>query len=456
MKKTLDNKIFLICLHILIGFIASYFRGLMKFALPLVLIILTYKILTGKDKVFEVLRAVCYVAGAEVFFRMTKAVVFYETGKYVIVFFFLLGLFFHGFKNRALPYIGYLVFLLPGVLLSLNYYSYDLFLFRKNISFNLSGPICLAIAAIYCISVRIKHKTFQEILNYIIYPLISMVVYITLYAPSLNKLNSVGSNSALSGGYGPNQVSTVLGLGVFILFTRFLIPYKKKWVHFVMMFLLVAMAYRALLTFSRGGVLVAIGMALAFTVVLYIFTGIKTKTKTKVTLKLLGTFGLTVGIWLIAVLQTGGLLENRYSNENTQGEVKEDVTTGRVDLFMTEIQAFIDHPFLGGGVGSSKVYHEKELGVEAASHNEVSRMIGEHGLIGILALLILIITPLMTKLQGRSNVYFYPFLIFWFLTILHSSMRIAAPGLIYGLALIDLSYGQKKKKAATLPREQVV
>jgi O-antigen ligase len=216
-----------------------------------------------------------------------------------------------------------------------------------------------------------------------------------------------------------------------------------------MMFFLVAMAYRALLTFSRGGVFVAVIISMVFTVIVYFTTGIKTKAK--VTLKLLGTLGVTFGIWFFTLLQTGGMLGNRYENKDSIGREKEDITTGRLDLLLVEYDAFVKNPVFGIGVGKSKAHHEEELGVTLPTHNEISRMFSEHGSFGLIALLILIFAPLISKLSGRQNVYFYSLMGFWFLTVFHSSMRIAAPGFIYGLSLLSLDYKNDKKKKKAEP-----
>ena len=439
--------------HVGLGILASVYRPAMGLYLVMVFAYFIYRFLTKPDKEKEILVASAYMAGAEVFFRMTKAMFFYETGKYAVILFLLFGMFYTGFKRKAYPYVLYILLLLPGVILALEYYSDDLFLFRKNVLFNLSGPLCLMASALYCYGRRISFTVFLQLLDAMLYPIIAMTVYIYLYAPDIQSVvTGTASNSATSGGFGPNQVSTVLGLGVFILFTRLLLPYKNKLVQGVMLFFLVAMAHRALLTFSRGGVYVAILMASVF--VFFFFQKVNVLHKAKLIFKIGVSLLVTLGIWGLAVSQTGGLLENRYANENAAGVSKDDVTTGRWDLFLAEIQAFIDHPFLGGGVGSSKVYHEAELGEAAASHNEISRIIGEHGLLGIIALCIILGAPLIRKLQGQRNLYFYPFLIFAFLTMAHSSMRIALPGFIYGLALLHLTYG-KKKTGSPVPRQSL-
>ncbi len=196
---------------------------------------------------------------------MTKAFIFYETGKYAVMWFSLLGIFYLGFKKNAFPYVLYLLFLLPGVLVSYDAIAYDAN-FRTAVLFNLSGPLCLSLASVFIFGRTITLNDFLKVLDYIVYPLISMTVYIcTLYTPDIREvITSTASNSAVSGGYGPNQVATVLGLGVFILLSRLLIPYKNIFVQWTMMFFLVLMAYRALLTFSRGGVLVAVSNIYCF------------------------------------------------------------------------------------------------------------------------------------------------------------------------------------------------
>ena len=79
-------------------------------------------------------------------------------------------------------------------------------------------------------------------------------------------------------------------------------------------------------------------------------------------------------------------------------------------------------------------------------------MLSEHGSFGIIALLILLLAPLISKMNGRKNIYFFPFIIFWILTIAHSSMRIAAPAFIYGLSLLNINYGKKEN---TVHRKQI-
>lgn len=419
-----------------------YFFGLVVF--------LIYRIVIAKNKHLTILFATSYMVGAEVFFRMTKALIFYETGKYIVILFFLMGMFYSGYKKKASAYFIYILLLLPAVFVTFLNINYDAE-FRKMIVFNLSGPICLAIAALYCYGRSIKFKDILTLLDIMVYPLIAMTVYVYLYNPDIRDvITGTTSTSETSGGYGPNQVATMLGLGVFILYSRLLIPYKNKLVHFIMMFFLASMAFRALVTFSRGGVIVAIIMVIAFSVILYISTSFKTKFR--ITYKLIAVLGAVAAIWLYAILQTGGLIENRYTNKDALGREKIDVTTGRGKLISADFEAFQESPVFGIGVGRVKSYYIEKLNIELASHNELARMLSEHGALGILALLILLLTPLLSIFSGRRNIYFYPFIIFWALTISHSSMRIAAPAFIYALSLLNIEYEKPKN---TVHRKQL-
>jgi len=79
-------------------------------------------------------------------------------------------------------------------------------------------------------------------------------------------------------------------------------------------------------------------------------------------------------------------------------------------------------------------------------------MLSEHGLSGLLALIILGVYPLIYRLANRRNFLFFSMLGFWFLTINHSSMRIAAPAFIYSLCLLNIV---NEKKKSPIHRERI-
>jgi O-antigen ligase len=144
-------------------------------------------------------------------------------------------------------------------------------------------------------------------------------------------------------------------------------------------------------------------------------------------------------VWLYSSIQTGGLIEKRYANQDARGREKGSKLTGRETLIESELDMFLDNPVFGIGVGKNKEYREAESGIEAASHNEISRMLAEHGSLGLIALIILIITPLLLYINNKQNIFVFCFITFWLLTINHAAMRIAAPAFIYALSLLKVS-----------------
>ena len=73
-------------------------------------------------------------------------------------------------------------------------------------------------------------------------------------------------------------------------------------------------------------------------------------------------------------------------------------------------------------------------------------MFAEHGSLGALALLILILTPLALYFDNKFNLFLFCFVTFWFLTINHAAMRIAAPAFVYSLALLNVHLTFPKKQ----------
>ena len=397
-----------------------------------IFVFLTFKNANKND---EALFAAAYMTGAEVFFRMTGGAIFYETGKYSIIFFLFLGMLYRGNSTKSWPYWLYLLLLIPGVVvasITLNLTT-DV---RDAIAFNLSGPICLGFAALYCYYRKISFSKFKKLLLVLLLPLLTLTFYLFLYTPDIEEAlhSGTGSNFAASGGFGPNQVSTMLGLGMFILFTR-LFTIKNQRTNIIDLILLLLVSYRAIVTFSRGGVITAVVCIIIFILVFYL------NAKPKIKQFMLPRIGVVViafvMMWTYTSIQTMGLIDKRYTNRDAAGRLEKDITTGRAELISSELMAFYEHPLLGIGVGKIREYRYARTDILAASHNEFSRLLSEHGLLGIAALIILLFTPLIFFFTtGRGNPYLLSFYFFWLLTINHSSMRLAAPAFVYGLCLL--------------------
>ena len=429
--------IVLVIVHILLAGILFTIPIISKLYSILIIVVGIAVVVKSSNRNNEVLYVAAYLIGSEVFLRMTGGNFLNEYTKYSVLFFMVLGMFYSGFSKSSVPYWFYLVLLIPGIIVSSTTLNLETDI-RKAIAFNISGPVCLGISAIYCYRRKVTLKQLNNIIMACALPILSTAVYLFLYTPSVKAVvTGTASNFETSGGFGPNQVATILGLGIFLFFVQIILNSSPRKINIINGLILGLVAYRAIVTFSRGGVITGIAMIILLLGVLYFFSNGKGKFKVGiiVTFSVIGA----LGIWTYSSLQTRGLIEKRYSNEDAMGRVKESQLSGREELFETEIQMFLEHPLLGIGVGKNKEYRMHLTGIEAASHSEMTRMLAEHGSLGILALLILLFTPLLLYLDNQQHIYLLSFFIFWLLTINHAAMRIAAPAFIYALSLLKVT-----------------
>lgn len=435
MKKTLSYN-YLVLIHAVIAlaiFAVPFLSKIYGLIIPVLGFLLIVK---NKNKNNEVLFVTAYLVGVEVFLRMTGGNFNNEYVKVLVIFFMLTGMIYSNFSVNASIYLFFLLLLIPGVLVTNASENLNTDI-RKALVFNLSGPVCLAIASIYTLKRRILFSDLQKVITIMGLPIITTVVYLFLYNPSVKDVvTGTQSNFETSGGFGPNQVSTILGLGMFIFFSQLVLSSKLKSEMFLNGALLIFVSYRGIATFSRGGVISGVAMIIFLLFLLYYVSNRKGKSKVGLILLLVGFLG--VGIWSYTSLQTRGLIEKRYANKDAKGRDKSDRLGGREAIIDADLKLFLDNPILGIGAGMGKDIRREALGQSVAAHNEISRMLSEHGLFGIFGFLILIVVPLVTYINNRQHLYFFSFFIFWLLTINHAAMRIAAPAFVYALTLLSV------------------
>lgn len=424
----------LILLHIAIGFAIYVFPLLSKIYGLLGVLIGIGIILKTSNKRNEVLYVSAYVVGSEVLLRMTGGNFLNEFSKYGVMLFMLMGIFYSSFSKNSIPYWIYLLFLVPGIVISTVTLDISTDV-RKAITFNIVGPVCLGLCSIYTYRRRISLPELSNVLLAAGLPILSTACYLFFYSPDIKDVvTGTSSNFETSGGFGPNQVSTILGLGFFIFFARMLLNSPNKRYFLINLFFALVITFRAIVTFSRGGVITGAVMIVLLLATLYLLANIQAKLKLNVVIILTVLAGM--GVWAYSSLQTSGLIEKRYANQDAAGREKVDRLGGREQIATTELQMFLDNPILGIGVGKNKEYREETTGIRAASHNELTRMLAEHGSLGVFAILILFFTPLVLYVDNRQHFYLLSLFIFWFLTINHAAMRLAAPAFIYSLTLL--------------------
>ncbi|WP_299667481.1 O-antigen ligase family protein [uncultured Polaribacter sp.] len=433
-EKIINNRLLLILIHLGIGFLGTFsiFAKLYGFVIIIIPFLIIY---LNKNKNEEAFIFASYIVGAEIFNRMTGGFFLYETGKYTVLLFLILGVLLGDFKQHfSIQYIFYILLLLLGIVFTQVPEGESL---RKAIAFNLSGPVVLGVSAFYFYKRPITKKQLYNAMFFMLLPLFSTVSLLYFRTPDLSEIVFGGeANFEASGGFGPNQVATAIGLGVFLI-TVFLIS-KEKLTNYIFLdaLFLIYFIYRGLLTFSRGGIITAITATLIFTFFYLLYKKISFNILIKY---ILISAIFIISIWLYTSNITKGMLDNRYAGRNKIG-VQKDITTGRLDILQVQAFNFLEHP-LGIGVGNGKYERMKKENITGASHNEVGRLLEEHGYIGLILLLLLITIPIFNFFRGNyyQKAFILSFYLIWFLTINHSAMRIALPGFIYALSLIRIT-----------------
>ena len=427
-----------VIIHLLIGLAVFLVPPISKvYAVTIILVGFRYVILR-KNANNEALYVAAYIVGAEVFLRMTQGNIFEQYAKYGVMGILIIGMFFRGFSKNAIMYWIFGLLLLPGVIYGFFTLNFETDI-RKAITFNIIGPITLTVSAIYCYQRIVTFQQIKNIIDMLAYPLMSTLVYMYLYTPDIKAVvTNTQSNFETSGGFGPNQVSTILGLGIFLFFIKVILNSKTIGIRNINIFFFLFITFRGIVTFSRGGVITGFVMIIIVVILLLVFTRSQVKSKV-VSLVVFGLIALS-GVWAYSSIQTSGLIDKRYANKDAKGRVKESKLTGREKLIESELNMFLDNPILGIGVGKNKEYREETTGIEAASHNEITRMLAEHGMFGLFGLIILLVTPMVLYLNNKQNIFVFSFVVFWILTINHAAMRLAAPAFIYALSLLKVQF----------------
>lgn len=340
----------------------------------------------NKKKVFFFLLLFFYLISFELLDRMAKTSPFlpYELGKYFLVILGLLGVLTLGAKNTK----GILLVLLitPAV-----FYDLSGQVVGADIINTFLAPLSIGIGFTFLSRLEISQGELNQLLKVLWLTCLSSLVFTMIKTPDLDDLSfSLKAQFSTTGGHSSNQVSTILGFGVFLSF--FSIYKKLKFsgyitLDYLFMFLFI---WQGLLSFSRGGMVVGVlGLGIL------LFEKIRANIKRSVGIAILSS-GVLIGTFSIADNLTGGLLLLRYQGE-TEGtlagskEKNSDVfTSGRVGIFNGDIDLWMDSPIFGVGCGASRYLRESEYDGNVAAHIEFSRLLAEQGLFGLLYFILLL------------------------------------------------------------------
>jgi hypothetical protein len=320
-----------------------------------------------------VLTTAAYIAGSEILWRMSGARVPWLLGEYLFVLLFGLALL---RRHRRPPVLGllYLLPLLISIPLTFSSIS-DLEEARQAMAFNLAGPAALFLALWYCTLASRRAMEPRVIMSVFLGPAVGVAVVALGSLVTADEVDfSDASNFVASGGYGPNQVASVLSLGLLLVLQhRFMVKWRGQR-GVVLWALTVFLAFQAALTFSRSGLAMTIG-AFAVTIALAFRSSRQQMTVLSSGLMMAGLFAFVLVPGLERVTQGG--FSQRYTNPSL---------TGRGAIAKTDLEIWRESPVLGVGPGVATQIRASFIGQRVAGHTEFTRMLAEHGVFGLISL----------------------------------------------------------------------
>ena len=379
-----------------------------------------------------------YFFGLELIGRMIKAspIVPYQVGSY-----FMLVIFSYGAittRSTSKNVIGKVILLLciPGFYM-IPYENYLPYFINS-----FSGILSLGLAATYFGNQSYTLKDLKDFLKVMVLPIIIIVVYISIKSPSYEEIDfALSANFETSGGFGTNQVSTVLGAGAcFLLLAYF--NQERIFVSFKVLqtVLIIAFLFRGFLTFSRGGIF---GGLLAV-LLSYLYMSWKVKRRMGVSIfKIVLAAAVFYVLFVFSDQITGGSLSHRYQGETAgtlSGSREKDLnllTSNRSSLANIEWTIFTQNVFFGVGPGRGYEVRGKYFGSTIASHTELTRLLAEQGLPGLVIGFIFIFYPIIRIRRSTSTQETYYLIAFFSLAIItsfHAGMRTMITPLLWGVA----------------------
>lgn len=371
-----------------------------------------------------ILAVTVYAGLCDVLWRSSSALGPYEGSKYALVVGFgLLAIrFLKQPKNLALC-ASLVLLLIPGA--AIGAMTLGLGPARQLVSSNLSGLVAIAAAVLACSNLRLSLTEMRGIYLIALSPIIAVTAQATASTVASKDLTFTDEvNFATSGGFGPNQVSSLLCLGG-LLCVLVIVQRGVRW-HLRVLALGtgVWLVGQAVLTFSRGGLFALVLAGAGVGLVALTLSG--QRARVLIAAGLLVVVAVQVLSWAGAF--TDGASEDRLSSTDS---------TNRADIAKADIQLFLERPIVGVGVGVS--VYERDYGQgTVAPHTEYTRLLAEHGLLGlaVIGVLTVICVRLVRTADGWYRMAAVGLLVMAVAQMTHSATRIGSIAVAFGLAAL--------------------
>ena len=372
-------------------------------------------------RIAPIIYSIVYLVMCGVLWRMTEAGAPWEIGKHALWLTAAIVLFrFHRRLPPPLP-LFYLALLLPGAAITV--LDVGPSAGRTQIVFNLAGPLALAAGTAMFSLVRFSPRDFRRVVYLGIAPVASIWIIAFTALLQVEEFTTESSKEAV-GGFGPNQVSTILGLGALL---AILWGFRdNSSIHRLVLGVAgLTFLAQSVLTFSRGGLYNTLAALLAVGVLYVRRPG--------------RIFGALVVLGLVVAM--GALLFNRvddFTDGNLGKRFSDTNVTGRDELARDDLSIWAQEPVTGVGAGQSR-FARTGLREGSAAHTEFTRLLAEHGVLGLMALGVLGVIAAQ-NLRGRVELWEQAWslaLMVWTAAAMaNAAMRVGAISLAFALAAV--------------------
>lgn len=426
----------------IIGFISNVFIILWFYFL-----IFSFLALSRHQKQVILPILLAYLVPLEIYLRLQNCTPFVpvEGIKYLSVFLLCYGIVTNLNKSNIIGWLLILLSIPSFFIIPLEYYSLRVYLISSYLGF-----LVMALFVLYFSKLYLTHSFLINLFKIILFGSILILFHI-VFSSSFDTLDfKLQANSKFTGGFGTNQVGSILGVGLVILILDSLFKLKifsSRIFSFVLIALFVIMSF---LSFSRGGMISP--------VISLLFCAFKFYKNISFRFLKRFAFGFTLFFSIFFVLNnlTNNKLYLRFSGEteSTVLGLREknlnSITSGRFDLLKSDIQMFLENPIFGVGPGQSTPSRENyAIGRAIVPHIQLSTLVAEHGFFGLIMVFIITIHFLVFLLRKVDSIYNLLLLFSICLAIsytFHSATRTIIPAFFYGISFVHLKLKSQNSK----------
>ncbi|MBN1304042.1 MAG: O-antigen ligase family protein [Anaerolineales bacterium] len=361
-----------------------------------------------------------YITSSEIMWRGTEAVLVWEYGKYISLLLCILMVFKYRLISKGMVWpVFFILILMPGIFIAP---WFD----RDAVSYDLSGPITLAVVSFAFHGIELKKTDLQRLFLMILGPSVSMAVLIVfmLLTNDITFYNT-DVNELITGHIGANQVTATLSLGATAAFFYIFLSREDHRMRNLMVVLFAVFMTTSVLTFSRAGLWNAVG---AIAVSLFFLVRDRTLLlRLQGVVLVVGVIGYFV-VYPVLIDVTKGAVLARFSDFDS---------TGRDKLIIEDLKTFEEHWVTGVGVGQTRYYRDNYLDQFKSNHTEYTRLLAEHGVLGILALLFLFGVAASRAFTQQDPIWkgisvgFTAWALFY---MIHSATRMVSVAFTFGVA----------------------